>query len=175
MYVFYLFNYLFIYLFVYFYRIWISHHMLLWRILRVWNQNIAQRLNCFVGLDIMVGGSLHHSLMGLTGHSGEACCSSSDCGLMHPVQFLFSVLKMTSGPYVEVHQRQRQLACMLYPLLMKLPVNANLGIAKRSISSFLFGFSFSDCTWENALIVDLTSSWSHILRYRRTHNIMDSF
>lgn len=39
---------------------------------------------------------------------------------------------MTSSPYVGAHQRRRQLAWTCYPLLMKLPVNANLGITKSS-------------------------------------------
>lgn len=170
------FHLVYVILFIYFYQIRIGHHMLLCHILRFWSQNNLI-LNCFIGLDIMVEGKKHGVLSLFDG----ACMSFWRGllqqhwlrGLMHPVQFLFSVLKMTSSPYVGAHQRQRQLACMLYPLLMKLPVSANLGTAKRSIPYFLFGVSLSDCTWENLPIVDLTSSWSHIVGYRRIHNIVD--
>lgn len=127
--------------------------------LKFWNWNNYQTMcfNCFVGLDIMVEGrggkrgflSLFHGAhrpfwSGLLQQHWLR-------GLMHPVQFLFSVLKMTSSPYVGAHQRQRQLACMLYPLLMKLPVNAILGVAKRSISSFLT-WKCPDC-WPNKFMI----------------------
>lgn len=50
--------------------------------------------------------------------------------------FSFSAPKMTSSPYAAAHQRRRQVACMLYPLLMKLPASDSLGWRRGAISFF---------------------------------------